>query len=122
MPCYDPQDSRRQQDEGRVSRLESKCDALTNLLCLATWDGRETTTVSQVIEDAKAAAKLGKWLSCTYRIATDRGTFSLGIKAFGRWVQVLQCVDMKSSIPGQLTWKAFERALRDEVDGIVRRS
>ena len=80
----------------------------------------ETTTIDQIFADIQAAAKAKKWVSCTYRINTDKGVFSLGVKAFGKWVQRMECCGITDSIPEQKTWKALKAELHATVNAIVR--
>ena len=80
----------------------------------------ETTTIQQILADIRENGKAGKWTSCTYRINTDKGVYTLGVKAFGKWCQRLELVDMRSDIAGQNTWKAFDSAFIAEVDRMVR--
>lgn len=80
----------------------------------------ETVTLDQIFADMQAAAKAKRWLSCTYRINTDKGILPLGIKAFGKWVQIVQCCGISDSIPEQKTWKAAKAELHATVNAIVR--
>ena len=80
----------------------------------------ETTTVEQILADIVSAKKSGKWLSCTYRINTDKGIFSLGVKCFGLWCQRMEICGMADSVPEQKTIKSFKQAFTDTVDSLVR--
>jgi hypothetical protein len=80
----------------------------------------ETTTIEQIFADIQAAAKAKKWVCCTYRINTDKGVFSLGVKAYGRWVQRMECCGLATTVEEKKTWRAFNTAFHDSVNGLVR--
>lgn len=80
----------------------------------------ETTTLEQILADIQAAAKAKKWTCCTYRINTDKGVFSLGVKAYGKWAQRVECCGIADTVPEQKTWRAFNAAFYDSVNSIVR--
>lgn len=80
----------------------------------------ETTTLEQILADIQAAAKTKKWVCCTYRINTDKGVFSLGVKAYGKWVQRVECCGIVDTVPEHKTWRAFNAAFHDSVNAIVR--
>lgn len=80
----------------------------------------ETVTIDHIFADMQSAAKAKKWLNCTYRINTDKGVFSLGIKAFGKWVQIVECCGIADSIPEQKTWRTAKAELHATVNAIVR--
>lgn len=80
----------------------------------------ETTTIDQILADIIAAKKSNKWLSCTYRINTDKGIFSLGVKAYGLWVQRLECCNLCDTIPEQKTIKAFKLEFMNSINSIIR--
>lgn len=58
-----------------------------------------------------ANAKTKKWLSCTFPMQTRSGVFSVGVKSFGLWVQIVECHGLRDGIPEQRT----QKALRAEV-------
>ena len=78
-----------------------------------------TTSLDQIISDILQARKDKKWLSCTYRINTDNGIFSFGVKAFGLWVQRVECCGLTDSIPEQKTVKAFKEAFTKLFNSMV---
>ena len=63
-------------------------------------------TIEQVAQAIADNVKTKQWLSCTFQVVTERGTFSVGVKAFGKWVQRIECLDMVDGIPEQKTVKA----------------
>lgn len=79
----------------------------------------ETTTIQQILADIATAKKNKRWLSCTYRINTDKGVFSMGVKAYGWWVQRMQICEVCDGIPEQKTKKAFDAAFVSLVNSIV---
>jgi hypothetical protein len=80
----------------------------------------ETTPIFQIVADIREASKANKWISCTYQIRTDEGVASLGVKAFGKWVQRMELLGMADGIPEQKTWKAFEGEFNRVLDSMVR--
>ena len=60
----------------------------------------------QDIADAVAAnAKTGKWLNCTFTL--DDGN-KVGIKAYGKWVQRIECCGLVDGVCEQKTLKALK--------------
>jgi hypothetical protein len=80
----------------------------------------ETTTIEQILADIRAASKANKWLFCTYRINTDKGIAPLGVKAFGKWVQRMECWGLCDGVSEQKTWKAFDAEFTRVVNSMVR--
>lgn len=74
-------------------------------------------TISEVIDAVAANVKSGKWISCTFPVSTDKGVFSIGVKAFGKWVQRVECVGMADGLSEQKTVKA----LRSELENLINR-
>ena len=50
-------------------------------------------------------AKHKKWLSAHFQITHNGELYSLGVKAFGRWVQRLELCGIVSNVPEQKTNK-----------------
>lgn len=72
----------------------------------------ENLTVDQFVKLVTDNAKTKKWLSCTMPvIRSDGEVFSIGIKSFGKWVQVIQCGCYMDGIPEQKTIKALKEEL-----------
>ena len=58
-------------------------------------------TIAQAVADN---AKSGRWLSCTFQVQhPDGALLSVGVKAFGRWVQRIECAGLADGIPEQRT-------------------
>lgn len=67
-----------------------------------------TLTIAQLAQVIADNAKTGKWLSCHFQVTHDRGTFGVGVKAFGKWVQRLECCGLCDGVPEQRTIKALK--------------
>ena len=75
-----------------------------------------TNSTPKEIADAICAnAKTGKWLSCTFSMETDDPARpqKVGVKAYGLWVQRIECAGMVDGIPAQRTQKALRAAVLD---------
>lgn len=72
-------------------------------------------TIEQIINDVCANHKSGKWLSCTYQ--TEYG--SIGVKAYGKWVQVVECCGFRDGIPEQKTIKSLRFELSSLLNSMV---
>ena len=75
-----------------------------------------TNSTPKDIADAICAnAKTEKWLSCTFDMETDdpMGAIAVGVKAYGLWVQRIECAGMVDGIPEQRTQKALRAAVLD---------
>lgn len=80
-------------------------------------------TVDQFAQAVADNAKTGKWLSCTFQLAHPEavgGLVPIGIKAYGRWVQRIECQGIRDTIPEQKTLKAFKAAIVDSVNALFR--
>lgn len=71
---------------------------------------------AQIILQIKMAAKKGVWLSSVYKLNNGE---TIGIKAFGKWVQIIEYKGIKSDIAEQKTWKAFEELFIKEMNKIL---
>lgn len=83
----------------------------------------DTVTVDQIAQAVADNAKTGKWLSCTYQLAHPQavgGTVAIGIKAFGKWVQVIQCLEFRDGLPEQKTLKALKAGVIDLINGMLK--
>ena len=67
----------------------------------------------------KQAAKEGVWVSKLYHLNNGE---TLGIKAFGKWVQRIEYKGIRSDIPEQKTWKAFEDLFTAEITKLLSSS
>ena len=84
-----------------------------------------TNSTPKEIADAICAnAKTGKWLSCTFDMETDdpMGAIAVGIKAYGLWVQRIECAGMVDGIPEQRTQKALRAAVLDLLTRVESRA
>lgn len=82
----------------------------------------QLVTVEQVAAAVVKNAKSGKWLSCTYQVrhpAAIGGYVSVGIKAFGLWVQRIQLLEVCDGIPEQKTQKALKAAVIQFIESIL---
>lgn len=77
----------------------------------------ETLTIDQLAQLIADNAKTKKWISATFQVQTDKGTFSVGVKAFGKWVQRLEACGLRWDVPEQKTVKA----LREQSAETLRR-
>lgn len=65
-------------------------------------------------------AKSKQWLSSTFQITTERGTFGVGVKAYGRWVQRIECCGLcDGTSSGHKTNKAFRADVSDLLNRIL---
>lgn len=77
----------------------------------------QAQTVQAVAQAIADNAKTKQWLSCTFQVQTEKGVFSVGVKAFGKWVQRIECCGFVDGVPEQKTLKA----LRDESEALISR-
>jgi hypothetical protein len=75
--------------------------------------------IDQFADAVIATLKTGKWASFTECVETSRGSFHIGVKAYGKWVQILQIGNMRDGIPETKTWKAFRIGLIDHINRMV---
>ena len=59
--------------------------------------------------------KSNKWLSGYYDVEISGVTYSIGIKAYGKWVQRLECNGKITSVEECKTLKAFSAAIESEI-------
>jgi len=64
-------------------------------------------------------AKTNQWLSCHYDLVHDGIAYRLGVKAFGRWVQILKLNGITSNVPEQKTNKRMAELLSLEIMHMV---
>jgi len=82
-----------------------------------------TVTVEQIAQAVADNAKTNKWLSCTYQVAHPQavgGTIAVGVKAFGKWVQRIQCAGLVDGIPEQKTLKALKAQVIEHIGGMMK--
>lgn len=82
-----------------------------------------TVTVEQIAQAVADNAKSGKWLSCTYQIAHPQavgGAVTVGVKAFGKWVQRVECVGLVDGLPEQKTLKALKAQVIGLINGMLQ--
>lgn len=82
----------------------------------------QTVTVEQIAQAVADNAKTGKWLSCTFQLAHPQavgGAVPIGLKAYGKWVQVMQCYTVRDGIPEQKTLKALKAAVIEHINGML---
>ena len=77
-------------------------------------------TQDDLIHEIQAAARAKRWLNCTVQLDTPEGPVPVGIKAFGKWVQVLECRGIRDTVPEQRTWRMFDAEFRKTLAGVLR--
>jgi hypothetical protein len=75
-------------------------------------------TIDDLTKLVAANAKTGRWLSGTYTIAGFPA--GVGIKAYGLWVQRVECCGIADGVPEQKTQRAMRAALTETLQGIQR--
>jgi hypothetical protein len=74
-------------------------------------------TLDQLADTIVANVKTGKWLSATFDVD---GMPGVGVKAYGRWVQRIECCGVTTGVAAQKTNKALRAAVLDELAAIKR--
>lgn len=80
-------------------------------------------TIQEIAKAIADNAKTGKWLSCQFQVEHPQavgGSYSVGVKAFGKWVQRLECVGLVDSIPEQKTLKALQEKVIESLEGMAK--
>lgn len=73
------------------------------------------------IADAIAAnVKTGKWLSCHFTLTLPDGEAPIGVKAFGKWVQIIEFAGMRDGIPEQRTIKGLKAEVVRLIENLCR--
>lgn len=68
--------------------------------------------VEQFVNQVTNNAKTKQWLSCTESVErADGQCFAVGIKAYGKWVQRIECGSYVDGIAEQKTIKALKEQL-----------
>lgn len=76
-------------------------------------------TPSDLIETIVANAPKRVWLSSTFQITTERGTFGVGVKAYGKWVQRIECCGLCDGTTEHKTLKAFRADITQLLNRIL---
>lgn len=78
-------------------------------------------TIEQFIKMILQNVKSKQWLNCTESVTLDNGqNVSIGVKAFGLWVQRLECNGrMDSSSMALTTQKELKQWLNDAIKAIT---
>lgn len=74
---------------------------------------------------AKAVAdnvKTGRWLSGTFTIESEGQPVAVGVKAFGRWVQRIECRGMVDGVPEQKTLRDLKSKTADMIHAMLAKS
>jgi hypothetical protein len=82
----------------------------------------DTVTVDQLCAIVAQNAKSKKWISCTFKVQTDRGVFPVGVKAYGLWVQRVECLAMCDGVPEQKTQRALRAQLAELLTRMLSRA
>ncbi len=77
-------------------------------------------SIAELCQAVAANAKTNKWFSCTTPVLHNGQTYHVGVKAFGLWVQIVECNGMRSSVYEQKTQRALKAALATEIEGVMR--
>ena len=77
-------------------------------------------TIESVAAEVVANVKTKKWLSCTFQVQTDKGVFGVSLKAFGKWVQIIQCCGIRSDVPECKTLRELREKTETEIRAILR--
>ena len=75
------------------------------------------STIQDIVNAVAANAKSQKWLSCTFQVTTPDGTFPVGVKAYGKWVQRIECCGL---VDGGSEHKTLQ-ALKAETEKLLQR-
>lgn len=75
-------------------------------------------TLDQLADAIVANARTGKWLSAVF--AVDGMPAGVGVKAYGRWVQRIECCGVTTGVAEQKTNKALRTAVLDELVAVKR--
>lgn len=75
-------------------------------------------TLDQLADTIVANVKTGKWLSATFDV--EGMPAGVGVKAYGRWVQRIECGGITTGVAEQKTNKALRTAVLDELAAIKR--
>lgn len=77
------------------------------------------STIQEVVDTVVANAKTGEWLNCTFHVVG--WPTGIGIKAYGNWVQRVECCGVVGGTPmGIKTRKAFRESLTQQLQSIAR--
>lgn len=77
-----------------------------------------TITPDALADLVVANVKTNKWLSATFDV--EGMPAKVGIKAFGRWVQIIECCGMRSDVPETKTNKALRAGVLEQLGAIKR--
>lgn len=64
----------------------------------------------------------GKWLSCTQKVELGYNAQAVyvGVKAYGKWVQIMEINGVKGSTSEKKTIKAFRVEVEELLNGLLR--
>ena len=80
-----------------------------------------TMTLPEFTKMVTDNANTNRWLNCTTPVQHEGSTYSIGIKAFGLWVQRMEVNGLRSDVSEQKTKKAFSAALTLELLHLMTR-
>jgi len=78
--------------------------------------------IEDVANAVVANAKTGKWLSCTFQVDNGQavgGRISVGVKAFGKWVQRIECCGLVSGANETRTLKALKAGVIEGLNAMI---
>ena len=77
-------------------------------------------TIESLADKIAANAKTQKWLSCHFQVQTENGVFPVGVKAFGKWVQRIECCGMRGDVAETKTLRDLKAGFISQMHAIVR--
>lgn len=75
---------------------------------------------NEMVAEIVANAKTDKWLNGAYAIEYEGKAYYIGVKAYGKWVQRIQCGDRYASTTEQKTLKAFKAEVTNELEHLLK--
>lgn len=75
------------------------------------------TLTACIVDNARGGAL--RWLSATFLVDYKGQCFAVGVKAYGKWVQRIECCGITSSTVEVRTLRDFEDRVRTELSGVL---
>lgn len=73
-------------------------------------------TKQEFVELLLANVRTNKWLSCTVDVEGRK----VGVKAYRRWVQRLECCGITATVNECRTQREFSKQILQELEGVMR--
>jgi len=77
-------------------------------------------TIDSYVSAVIAHSKTKTWWNCTVEVSHGGKIHTVGCKAFGLWVQRVECNGIRSDVPECKTQRAFREAFVRELEKILR--